>query len=93
MCGKQGYVVIEGVNKAISRLMKELEQHEDIYKWFIAPEHAVEMMNSRTLVVVVDTHKRSMVPEPELLERAERIVVVDHHGAAKNLSTRRHCLY
>ena len=79
LCGKQGYVVIEGVNKAISRLMKELEQHEDIYKWFIAPEHAVEIMNSRTLVVVVDTHKRSMVPEPKLLERAERIVVVDHH--------------
>ena len=32
-----------------------------------------------TLVVVVDTHKASMVEEPKLLNQTEQIVVVDHH--------------
>lgn len=39
----------------------------------------MQIITGRTLAVVVDTHKASMVAEPKLLQQTNRIVVVDHH--------------
>lgn len=79
ICNKEGYIVWEGENPSIHRMMEELKKHEEIYKWFITPEEAMNIINSKTLAVVVDTHKSSMVAEPKLLDRTDRIFVVDHH--------------
>ena len=35
-------------------------------------------------MVVVDTHKRSYVEVPELLEKTEKIVVIDHHRKSED---------
>ncbi|WP_135554589.1 DHH family phosphoesterase [Paenibacillus cymbidii] len=78
-CGKQGYVVIEGVNPSIQRLMEVVQQDEKLKKWFITPEQALQLMKPRSLAVVADTHKASLVAEPKLLQVAQRKVVVDHH--------------
>ncbi|MFH0071212.1 DHH family phosphoesterase, partial [Peribacillus sp. NPDC056705] len=40
---------------------------------------AMQMMTEHTLLVVVDTHKASMTMEPRLVQRASRVVVMDHH--------------
>ncbi len=76
---KVGYIVLEGVNPSIHKLMKEIKENENINKWFVSPEQALQLTTERTLVVVVDTHKASMVAEPKLLQQSHRIVVVDHH--------------
>ncbi|GIP36000.1 DHH family phosphoesterase [Paenibacillus sp. J2TS4] len=79
LSGKEGYIVLEGINPSIERLMDVIQEHEKIVKWFITPEEALQMTTLRTLAVVVDTHRFSMVAEPKLLSMAPRIVVVDHH--------------
>lgn len=79
ICNKEGYIVWEGENPSILRMMQQLKKHEEIYKWFISPEEAMNIINPKTLAVVVDTHKSSMVEEPKLLEKTDRIFVVDHH--------------
>lgn len=79
LSNKQGYIVVEGINPSIERLMEVLEDHERIGSCFITPEEALELTNLRTLAVVVDTHRSSMVAEPKLLGLTPRIVVVDHH--------------
>lgn len=79
LCKKDGYIVLEGINPSIHRLMKEIKEHEDLHKWFITPEQAMQITTSRTLAVVVDTHKASFVAEPKLLQLTSRVVVVDHH--------------
>ncbi|WP_128895585.1 DHH family phosphoesterase [Longirhabdus pacifica] len=79
LCNKEGYIVIEHVNESIARLMDELKKEEDIFKWIITPDEAMQIMTQGTLAVVVDTHKLSMVAEPKLVEEAEHIVVIDHH--------------
>nr|WP_150960426.1 DHH family phosphoesterase [Aneurinibacillus sp. XH2] len=76
---KEGYIVLEGINPSIERLMEALQEHEKIARWFITPDQALEMTTLRTLAVVVDTHRFSMVAEPKLLSMAPRTVVVDHH--------------
>lgn len=78
-CDREGYIVLEGVNPMIQRLMDEVNEYESLSQWFITPEQALHMTNERTLAVVVDTHKASFVAEPRLLQQTDRIVVVDHH--------------
>lgn len=79
LAGKEGYIVIEAVNPGISRLMEQVREYENIFKWIITPEQAMHITTSRSLIVVVDTHKPSMVAEPKLLQATNRIVVIDHH--------------
>ncbi|MEI7027998.1 DHH family phosphoesterase [Paenibacillus sp. y28] len=76
---KEGYIVLEAVNPSIHRLMETIGEDEKLNRWFITPEQAVQIMNPRTLAVVVDTHKASMVAEPRLLQQTSRTVVIDHH--------------
>lgn len=76
---KEGYIVLEGVNPSIQRLMEAIRADERLFKWFITPEQAMQIMTPRSLAVVVDTSKASMVAEPKLLQTTQRIMVIDHH--------------
>jgi c-di-AMP phosphodiesterase-like protein len=77
--GKEAYIVLEGINPAIQRMMDMLKEDEKLMKKFITPEHAMGLMGKRSLAVVVDTHRATMVAEPKLLQGTDRIVIVDHH--------------
>lgn len=79
LSNKEGYIVLEDTNPSIERMLEQVKKHESLYKWFITPEQALEIVNVRSLVVVVDTHKESMVAEPKLLHQVDRIFVLDHH--------------
>ncbi|MFC0334180.1 DHH family phosphoesterase [Paenibacillus sepulcri] len=79
MFNKEAFIVIEGFNPAVQKMMEMLREEERIYKRFISPEQAMGLIDSGTLAVVVDTHKSSMVKEPKLLTLTSKIVVVDHH--------------
>ncbi|MGG1634354.1 hypothetical protein BK120_06015 [Paenibacillus sp. FSL A5-0031] len=77
--GKEAYIVLEGVNPAIQKMMELIREDEKLSKRFVSPEQASALITPQTLAVVVDTHKVSMVKEPKLLTQTDRIVVVDHH--------------
>jgi c-di-AMP phosphodiesterase-like protein len=79
LVGKEGYIVLEGVNPSIEKLMETISTEEKLNRWFITPEQAMQITTQRSLAVIVDTHKASMVPEPKLLQLTHRIVIVDHH--------------
>ncbi|MBB6674370.1 DHH family phosphoesterase [Cohnella nanjingensis] len=77
--GKEAFIVLEGVNPAIQRMMEMLKEDEKLYRRFIGPEQGMQLIGKRSLAVVVDTHRASMVAEPKLLQQTDRIVIVDHH--------------
>ncbi|WP_369404966.1 DHH family phosphoesterase [Piscibacillus salipiscarius] len=79
--GKKGYVVFDpdGVNTGVHRLMDKIGEHESLKDWFITPDDSLDIVTKDTLIVVVDTHKPSMVMEERLLNKTEHIVVIDHH--------------
>jgi len=77
--GKEAFIVLEGVNPAIQRMMHMLKEDEKLIRRFITPEQASQLTGKRSLAVVVDTHRASMVAEPKLLQQTDRIVIVDHH--------------
>ena len=46
---------------------------------FISPLEALQSVTERSLLIVVDTHSINFVESRELLDRAARVVVIDHH--------------
>lgn len=66
-------------NTGIQRVIDAIKQEDELWQYFVEPEEAEELMTSRSLVVVVDTHKPAMVGNERLLQKAEYKVVIDHH--------------
>ncbi|MBD2847997.1 DHH family phosphoesterase [Paenibacillus sp. IB182496] len=85
--GRDGYIVLDGVNPAIQKMMEIVKEEEPLYKCFVTPEQALGLIDARSLAVVVDTHRGSMVDEPKLLTHTERVVVVDHHRRSEEFIT------
>ncbi|MBU8881265.1 DHH family phosphoesterase [Bacillus sp. FJAT-29790] len=82
---REGYVVInfQEIDIGIQRLMKEIQKNEILFSKFISPAQALEMATDDTLLVVVDTHKPSMVIEEKLIHKLDNIIVIDHHRRAE----------
>jgi c-di-AMP phosphodiesterase-like protein len=78
---REGYIVLDeqGLDKGVKRLIEELKQQPELWARFISPEQALELATDESLLVIVDTHKPSMVIEPQLLSTIENVVVIDHH--------------
>jgi c-di-AMP phosphodiesterase-like protein len=78
---REGYIVLneEDQDKGVKRLIEEIKQNSDLWSRFISSEQALEIATEESLLVVVDTHKPSMVIERRLLNKIENVVVIDHH--------------
>lgn len=81
--GKPGYVVLEEVTPSIEIVYNYLHEHDTYQEIFVEPGAAVRLVSAETLLLVVDTHKPSLVVAPRLLTRTRKIVVIDHHRRAE----------
>lgn len=77
----KGYIVFDpdDVDTGVHRLVNALKADEELWRYFIEPFEAEEIMTSQSLIVVVDTHKPSMVADASLLNKTDNTVVIDHH--------------
>ncbi len=73
------YIVCSDNTAALENFMKEVKKDPEYEDIIINSEVALENVDEDTLLVVVDTHKINYVDSPELLDKAKKIVVVDHH--------------
>lgn len=78
MLESEAYIVLEESNPSIEQLIGYLKKDETLWSRFISRAESIEMVTEKSLVVVCDTHKTSIVEEPHLLQSC-RIVVIDHH--------------
>lgn len=78
---KDAYIVLnfQEVDTGVQRLVEEIRQSEQLLSRFISPEQALEISTDRTLLVIVDTHRPGLVIEEKLLNRIDKVVVIDHH--------------
>ena len=72
-------IVINKVNAAIANLWNELEEDEEYNDAFIGSQDAILNCTKNTLVVVVDVSRPSFTECKQLLEKTEKVVVIDHH--------------
>ncbi len=76
--GAHAYIVLDAVNSTIEDAVHTLER-SGAASLIVRPEQAAEMMKPDSVLVVVDTQRASVTVAPELLEKAEHIVLIDHH--------------
>jgi c-di-AMP phosphodiesterase-like protein len=81
MNDREGFIVFDNhaPEASVSRLLEEIKKKEALYMRLIAPELALEIATDRTLLVIVDTHRPSLVIEERLLSKIDNVVVIDHH--------------
>lgn len=79
------YIVSSDItSSAIGAFKEALDKDPEYEDVIINKEVALENIDEDTLLVVVDTHKVNYVDTPDLLEKAKKIVVVDHHRRSAN---------
>ena len=80
---KEAYIVNNTYGLSLENFVDNLKQEG--YKDVIVDKNeAINIITPNTLLVVVDTHKKSYVEVPELLEKTEKIVVIDHHRKSED---------
>ena len=81
---KEGYIVLENSNPSIDNLIDRMKEEEpEIYEKVISRETALNRIKHSSLLVLVDNHKPSFTECPELLDKTNQIVVIDHHRRGK----------
>ena len=80
--GKSPKIVTNTNTPSIKNFFESIQsQYKDV---FINKETAISQIDSETLLIIVDTHKKSYVEEPELLIKTNKIVVIDHHRRSED---------
>ena len=76
--GKKPYIVLDnspGVRKVIDNI-RDKEEYDGL---IVSGDMALELVTEDTLIVILDTHRTSMLPCSELLNRSNKVVLIDHH--------------
>ncbi|MDQ0215395.1 c-di-AMP phosphodiesterase-like protein [Oikeobacillus pervagus] len=83
---REGFIVLNfnEIDNSVKRLLSETKKEDDLYRRIITPEEALDLASDNTLLVVVDTHKSSLVIDEKLLNKMEKVVVIDHHRRGEN---------
>lgn len=61
------------------KAFKQVFSKEQINEMTILPSKAIDMINSKSLLILVDVHNPQNTISPSLVKKAERVAVIDHH--------------
>lgn len=76
--GKRAYVVVDEYNPATDKLFSTLSKEASTAN-LIKPGEAEKKAHEKPLLIIVDTHKPSLLPVPGLAGKDLNIAVIDHH--------------
>ena len=73
------FIVLSERNDATAGALSEMDRLGLSEKLLITGPQALEMLKPNTILVVVDTQRPMMTDCPALLDRVEKLVLIDHH--------------
>lgn len=77
---KPGYIILTPEQSpSVDALVELLLSDEEMKQNFISEKEALDKITKKTLLVVLDTHRPSLLMSEKVLEKAEKVVVIDHH--------------
>jgi c-di-AMP phosphodiesterase-like protein len=76
---KNAYIVLNNSNPTIDSLISKIQENPEYNGLFIGNSEAMDIINEKTLLIVVDTYRPNFTENPELLKYSNQIVVIDHH--------------
>lgn len=78
-CGVQALVVSDRNDKNLSGCFKRLEGNPEYQNLFVDKIEAQDMIQSGTLVVVVDVNNLDFCEAPDVVNTVQNLVIIDHH--------------
>jgi len=79
---KDAFILLGEYNETMIDMVADARKTDDYQ--FVTAERAMEMVEENSLVVVVDTHRRMLVESAELIDKVERLAIIDHHRKAED---------
>lgn len=89
--GKKGWIVKDVRNPMVDRLLELFPCNASSN--LLKAGEAWRKMQENTLLIVVDTHKPVLLPEPGLVKKAAKIAVIDHHRRGEEYIEQAELLY
>ena len=76
---KQAFIVYSKSSVSLDAFMEEVNKLSEYKDIFIDRNTALNKVGENTLLIIVDTHKKNYIEVPEILEKTNKIVIIDHH--------------
>ena len=77
--GKDAYVVNNTTGLSLNSFIETLQKQDEYKEILVDKSKALSLITEDSVLIITDTHKKSYVEVPELLDKTEKIVIVDHH--------------
>lgn len=79
MRGKTAYIALNSVNMSIRNIMARLKEEKSLNGVVRTEAELSSLIDDKTLLIVVDHHKKSISEAPDLVDQIKDRVVIDHH--------------
>lgn len=76
----EAYILLENYNDTLSEMVR-LAKETDGYN-FVTGEEALALADKDSLIILVDFHRPQLAESKELLEKVDRVAIIDHHRKA-----------
>lgn len=82
--GVDAYIALRRSSSNAKMLLDIFAENPEYSSNIISGDKAASIADKQTLLIVVDTHRRSMVEFEELLDSVKSIVLIDHHRRSED---------
>lgn len=80
---KSAHIVVKKEHTVAGSLISFMDEVGD-GNIFMSPKEALSTITDKTLLIIVDTHSPTFLEDPQIYQKASRIVVIDHHRMMVN---------
>ncbi|MBQ3854268.1 MAG: DHH family phosphoesterase, partial [Anaerovibrio sp.] len=81
---KPVHIILSDMNEGIGKIIEMLSTREEYSELFISNDQLLNITAKNPLLFVVDTFIPHITAAPDMLNRVENIVVIDHHRRSEN---------
>lgn len=83
--GKSCNIILGNETAAIDYFLSKLKKDSRYDKLFISLEDAHKQINEKTLFIIVDVHNSGYILDREILDKAQRKIIIDHHRRSPDI--------
>jgi len=77
--GKPVHIILSDMNEGVDKFMEMLKDKKEYADLFISAKEFTTIVAINPVLFIVDTHIPHLVAGPELLERVDQKIIIDHH--------------
>lgn len=76
---KDAYIVNDTIGTSLDNFINDIKEIKEYDNVLVDKNTALNRIDSNSLLIIADTDKRNYVEVQELLDKTDKIVVIDHH--------------